>query len=146
MRCIGIVGNEAAKFTPETEAKARAYIHWMLTQPGVTDFTSGGCHLGGIDIWAEEEARRLGLTCHIYLPKQLAWTYYRDRNLRIARKCDHLYNISLARYPQHFPQWKRFDSCYHCPADKQNHVKSGGCWTLKQALKFGKTGELVIIK
>jgi len=56
---IGIVGHETAKFTAETEAKARAIIRHLLDHEGTDDvLVSGGCHLGGIDIWAEEEAER----------------------------------------------------------------------------------------
>ena len=52
---IGIVGHEAAKFTPETEAKAKAIIRDLLSDP-LSVCVSGHCHLGGIDIWAEEIA------------------------------------------------------------------------------------------
>jgi hypothetical protein len=37
----------------------------------------------------------------------------------------------------------RFDWCYHCRTGA--HVKSGGCWTMKQAAKLGKLTELIVI-
>lgn len=37
----------------------------------------------------------------------------------------------------------RFHGCYHC--EEPNHVKSGGCWTVKYAKKLGKVGSVIII-
>lgn len=60
---IGIVGHAEDKFTPETK--------------------------GGIDIWAEEVATRLGRQTIIYPPKNLYWqTEYRPRNIKIANRSD----------------------------------------------------------
>ncbi len=55
---VGIVGSEAAKFTAETEEAAKAVIADLLTRPGVTGYSSGHCHLGGIDTWQ----KRLGMS------------------------------------------------------------------------------------
>lgn len=57
---IGIVGHEAAKFTPETERKAREIIQSFLEfkedpSDEVESVVSGECHLGGVDIYAREE-------------------------------------------------------------------------------------------
>ena len=52
---VGIVGHEAAKFTPETEHAARQIIRTLLATPDAI-VVSGACHLGGIDVWAEEIA------------------------------------------------------------------------------------------
>jgi hypothetical protein len=97
---------------------------------------SGGCHLGGIDIWAEEIAGRLGLKKIIHLPRALRWDIgFKPRNLAIVRDSDIVHNIVVAEYPAHF-QGMRFPACYHCNTDK--HIKSGGCWTAKRAQKLGK--------
>ena len=138
---VGIVGHEAAKFTPETEAQARSVIREVLAQ--ATHVVSGGCHLGGIDIWAEEEADRMGLPKIVHLPQRLTWSGgYKERNLLIARDSDVLVNIVVTEYPPTYTGM-RFDYCYHCHT--KDHIKSGGCWTMKQAEKMGKQTELCVI-
>lgn len=142
-RVIGIVGSEAAKFTPETEAKARRIILSLLQQEGVTGVSSGACHLGGIDLWAQEIGESLGLATFIYLPKTHSWaTGYKPRNLQIVNVSDEVHCITLKRLPDNY-KGMRFDKCYHCNAT--DHVKSGGCWTMQQARKKGKLGVLHII-
>jgi len=131
---IGIVGNEAAKFTAETERKAKEVIRTLLSQPNVTAMVSGGCHLGGIDIWAEEIANEMGIKPVIYLPHILAWPGYRKRNLLIAGDSDIVHNIVVATYPPEF-SGMRFRGCYHCSDLRLPHVKSGGCWTAMKAKK-----------
>lgn len=139
---VGIVGNEGAKFTPETENKARELIRWLLlsgTECVATAVVSGHCHLGGIDIWAEEEADKLGLEKKIFPPKHFSWDLgYKPRNILIANTSDVVHNIVLAKYPESFVG-KRWKECYHCiGSGRPWHVKSGGCWTAKHALKLGK--------
>lgn len=135
-RVIGIVGSEAAKFTLVTELKARKIIHQLLTQPGVTGVASGACHLGGIDIWAEEIGDELGLDTFIYPPKILNWAAgYRPRNLQIVKASDELHCITLKELPAGYTGMS-FSYCYHCCT--AGHVKSGGCWTALQAKKQGK--------
>jgi hypothetical protein len=141
---IGIVGSEAIKFTPETEAKARTIIRQLLAQDGVTHVVSGGCHLGGIDIWAEEEAAALFLDAIVHKPKTLQWaTGYAPRNRAIARDSDEAHCITVATLPEAY-NGMRFPMCYHCGTNE--HVKSGGCWTMKQAIKMGKPGKLWVIE
>lgn len=124
---VAIVGAEKAKFTLMAEAQARQQIVLALTE--ATLMISGGCHLGGIDIWAEEEADRLGIPKMIHRPQTLSWhSGYKPRNILIAQSCDVLYNITVDKYPPNF-KGIRFDECYHCGTTA--HVKSGGCWTMK---------------
>jgi len=128
---VGIVGHEARKFTPETEAKAREIIRSLLSPDDI--LVSGGCHLGGIDIWAEEEANKLGLEKEIYLPAIPRWEGgFKQRNLKIARASDIVHCIVVADYPEGYKGMK-FDYCYHCHTS--DHIKSGGCWTAKRARK-----------
>jgi hypothetical protein len=133
---IGIVGSESIKFTPETEAAAKKIIRDLLTRPGVTGVSSGACHLGGIDAWAEEIGKELGLDLFIYPPKTQSWeTGYKPRNLQIVKASDEVYCITVKELPLNY-KGMRFDYCYHCKT--RDHVKSGGCWTAKQAQKKGK--------
>jgi len=129
---VGIVGHEAAKFTPETEAAAKKIIRDLLT-PEDAVLVSGGCHLGGIDIWAEEIADELGREKVIFRPEALRWGApggYRERNEAIARTSDVVYCIVVKKLPEDF-RGRRHTVCYHCGTT--THVKSGGCWTAKKA-------------
>lgn len=138
---VGIVGNEAAKFTPATEAKARETIRELLRG---NILCSGHCHLGGIDIWAEEEAKEIGAfdPAYIFPPRYLGWDWYKERNLKIAKASAVVYSINVATYPPHYTGL-RFKFCYHCGVD--THVKSGGCWTVKQTRWLGKPGHIIVI-
>ena len=139
-RTVGVVGSEAAKFTAATEAEARAAIRQLLRR--ADKVVSGGCHLGGIDIWAVEEARAAGLPFEEFKPAVLAWSGYRDRNLQIVEASDEVVCITVRELPADY-RGMRFTSCYHCKTN--SHVKSGGCWTLKQARLRGKIGRLVVV-
>ena len=84
---LGIVGHEAAKFTPEMEAEARQAIRDAIQKHQARIVISGGCHLGGVDIWAMEEARRLGLVRITHRARVHQWSAhggYRERNIGIA--------------------------------------------------------------
>lgn len=145
---VGIVGSEAIKFTPETEQKAREIIRSILMKPGVTAVSSGHCHLGGIDIWAEEEAKKLGIYADgkfIFPPKDHTWSGgYKTRNLQIVNASDEVHCITIREYPPDY-NGMRFSRCYHCGTDTEPHVKSGGCWTARQAQKKGKLTQWHII-
>jgi len=147
---IGIVGAEAAKFTASGEREARFLIRSILNAALIAAYEpvtliSGGCHLGGIDIWAEEEADILNIGKRIHLPKTREWsTGYQPRNLLIAKDCEVIHNITVARLPLGF-DGMRFATCYHCDRRfretehrTEHHVKSGGCWTAYKAEQLGK--------
>jgi len=140
---VGIVGSESSKFTEEGERRAKLAISNILNDWMVTEVVSGGCHLGGIDIWAVEMAKDFGIPVTEFKPEKLEWTYYKKRNLQIADRSDVVFCITVDRLPENFTGM-RFKSCYHCRTS--DHVKSGGCWTMKQAIKMGKPGHLVVIK
>lgn len=145
MSRLGIVGSEAAKFTPETEAKARAEIRTLL-RPGMV-VVSGGCHLGGIDIWAVEEAEAAGLAWVEHKPKTLRWEGgYKQRNLLIASDSDGVACITVKTLPASYTSMRFPAGCYHCGTPPEHHIKSGGCWTLKQAAKMGKRTKLIVIE
>ncbi len=140
---IGIVGSEAAKFTAATEAQARALIRSLLHEDDIV--VSGHCHLGGIDLWAVQEAIKLGLDTREFPPKSKDWAHgYKPRNIQIAEASDRVVCITLAELPPGYTG-TRFPLCYHCGT--RDHVKSGGCWTVKYAReKLGKTGEVLVIR
>lgn len=134
MRVLGIVGAEAAKFTSETELTAKALIRKLLSQHFVTGYSSGHCHLGGVDIWTEEIGFEFGLTPFIFPPKTLSWEKgYKPRNIQIVLASSEVHCITVKQYPESFTGM-RFSCCYHCGTD--DHVKSGGCWTAKYAKKI----------
>lgn len=144
---IGIVGSEAAKFTLETERKARALIRSFLTPEDTV--ISGRCPLGGIDIWAIEEGRRIGIPedrLIEFAPTRHTWSGaggYMDRNLKIAKASDRVICITVRTLPPGYTGM-RFALCYHCQTS--DHVKSGGCWTAKKARQMGKGGETLVIE
>jgi hypothetical protein len=138
---VGIVGHEAAKFGSSAEAAAKLVIRELLA-PADAVLVSGHCHLGGIDIWAEEIAIETGRYDPklIHPPATTAWENgYKPRNLLIARDSDVVHCLVVDRLP---PTWTgmRFPLCYHCGT--KDHVKSGGCWTAKR----GKVGMWHIIQ
>lgn len=139
---IGIVGSEEVKFTTETEQKAREIIRQLLTQPNVLGYCSGHCHLGGIDIWTEEIGDELAITSYVYPPRVLSWEGYKERNIKIATVSTEVHCITVKKLPHDYTGM-RFSLCYHCKTS--DHVKSGGCWTMKHAVKLGKKTQLHII-
>lgn len=139
---IGIVGHEAQKFLPEAEAAARHLIDSLL-QPGDL-VISGGCHLGGIDAWAVEQAKRAGLPYVEHLPKELNWERgFKPRNILIAQASEMVVSIVVDRLPETY-RGMRFDLCYYCGS--KTHVKSGGCWTARYAASLGKPAEVLIVR
>lgn len=133
---VGIVGAEAAKFGPQAEAEARRIIRTLLALPDAV-LVSGHCHLGGVDIWAEEEAKAMGRYDPrlIFPPATRAWeTGYKPRNLQIVRHAEVVHCLVVDRLPDSY-HGMRFPRCYHCGT--ADHVKSGGCWTAKRA-KVGR--------
>jgi hypothetical protein len=133
---IGIVGAEGAKFTPEGEQQARKIIRELLVDSKATKVVSGACHLGGIDTWAIEEGKELGLDTEEFPPKVRSWEYgYKPRNIKIATVAHEVVCITVNRLPEGFAGMK-FELCYHCGT--KDHIKSGGCWTTKYARNLGK--------
>lgn len=141
---IGIVGAEKAKFTEKGRTRARRLIRGILSEKGVSAVVSGACHLGGIDRWAVEMGWELGLLVVEFPPTTHSWTAgYKPRNMKIVKASDEVHCITVDRLPEGF-SGMRFDICYHCGS--KDHVKSGGCWTMKKAREMGKKGILHVIK
>lgn len=145
---LGIVGSEGKKFTLVTESMARKAIRGAIGTFQATKICSGTCPLGGIDVWAVEEAIALlgpGSTIE-FPPKVHRWggkDGYMARNKKIAQTSDVVICITLEKLPENYVGM-RFDYCYHCGTD--THVKSGGCYTTKYARSIGKVGFTVTLK
>lgn len=142
MKAVGIVGHGSDKFTLEGQARARTLIRELLT--GADVMVSGHSPVGGIDIWAEEEAERAGVVLDLKIPETHSWNPVRGygfkaRNIDIAKDSTEVHIILADTYPPGYVGM-RFEECYHCLRLRPNlvHVKSGGCWTGNHALKLGK--------
>lgn len=153
---IGIVGNGSDKFTAVGATRAKAAIKNLLydeidNHEGNVIVVSGHSPVGGIDIWAEEIGDILGCDLDIKTPEVHQWNPpgqygYRARNLDIAKDSDVVYVIIALEYPEEY-EGRRFDSCYHCTwHDVPWHVKSGGCWTGKEAIKAGNEAHWIFIE
>lgn len=140
---VGIVGSEAAKFTDKGLVRAMTLLTSIISDSEVTEVVSGKCHLGGIDIWAVQVAQSLRIPFKEFPPRRLSWPYYKERNLQIVERSDIVHCITVDQLPIDFMGMK-FNFCYHC--NSSGHIKSGGCWTMKQAIALGKKGELHIVK
>lgn len=165
MDFLGIVGHAAEKFThyradgaPDAEETARAEseareaIRGLILRHDPKVVVSGRSPMGGIDVWAVDEARRLGRIVREYAPTKNQWHGaggYRERNLRIARACDHVACVVLRTLPEHFRGGPVFPGCYHCDGYVDSHpgphFKSGGCWTARRAMALGKTAEWIVL-
>ncbi len=140
---LGIVGSESAKFTDATKGSAISEIYDLIQSTRATKVVSGGCHLGGIDAWAIRAAKDLGVDTHEYLPKTRSWNGgYKQRNMAIAEASDFVVCITVKELPPNY-KGMRFPYCYHCKTDE--HIKSGGCWTVKYAKSLGKKTEVIVI-
>lgn len=138
---VGIVGSEEAKFTMIGRVTAQSMIVELIER--ADEVVSGGCHLGGVDIWAKELAICSYIPFKEFMPKRRSWSGgYRERNLQIAEYSDVVYCITVDRLPPRFDGMK-FDLCYHCKT--KDHVKSGGCWTVRQAIRMGKRGNVFVV-
>ncbi len=131
---IAIVGASRLSSTEEKNARESCEIllKQMIKDNGrdKTILVSGGA--SGVDTIAETTAYELGLKCDIHRPTSENWDGYKARNLKIAQECDVIYC---------FPTKVRLTPCYHCSI--QDHERSGGCWTVKQAKTLKKEGHIV---
>ena len=107
---------------------------------------SGHSPKGGTDIFAEAIARNFGIKTEIYPPEINQWAGknvnhkrlkgYKARNVQIARACNILYCFTLSNSD-------RRKGCYHCQNYK--HLRSGGCWTFKNAQELKKEVHMIIV-
>ena len=138
-----IVGVEFAKLTRRGELRARLAIHDLFDEYVPDRVISGECHLGGIDIFAREEAELAGIPFKPFPPKTLNWDGYTARNLAMAHASDICICLTVTHYHDKYKK-DRYTRCYHCNTD--SHVKSGGCYTVKHAIRLGHRGETRVIE
>ena len=134
---LGIVGHAAEKFTAETEAKARQAIQQLFTYTKPNLVISGRSPMGGIDVWAIEEAKLAGIDTKEYAPRQHTWDGeygFKARNLDIAHNSDLVVVIVVGELPPGY-HGMQFKDCYHCRGRTEPHIKSGGCWTAWKAAR-----------
>ena len=134
---LGIVGHAEEKFTPATRVAAMAAILELIKRHDAKTIVSGHSPMGGVDIYAEEIGRELGLELDIKTPRQNRWEGeygFRARNLDIARCSDLVAVVVVRELPPDF-EGKHFPHCYHCKDRNPPHVKSGGCWTAWKAAR-----------
>lgn len=101
--------------------------------PLLTTVITGGAK--GVDKIASGVALIKGFAVKEILPLGIGWKYNKPRNIEIAKTCDKLICISTPVKTQ---------KCYH-HIELQNHEKTAGCWTLREAKKKGKDTELIIL-
>lgn len=135
---IAIVGAEEKKFTLRGKSRALTLIHRLISDPQVDEVISGECPLGGVDIWARDLTQHLGKKFTPYPPRTNNWPGFSERNMKMAKRADVTHCITVNKLPPQF-KGRQFTLCYHCQRD--DHVKSGGCWMMKKA----KRGQLHII-
>ena len=150
---IGIIGHGTDKFTYQAELMAKATILYILKETlkkipigEKLIFVSGHSPVGGIDIWAEEIAKKLDLDLDLKIPKQHIWDAeygFKQRNIDIAKSSDETHIILVNKYPPNY-KGRIFKTCYHC--NTNNHIKSGACWTGNVAKKMGKKTIVHIIE
>ena len=110
---LAIVGSLSKHFSPDEELLVRGTIRLFLEQLRPQAIVSGGAD--GVDTWAEEEARRLGIEPIIFRPAGVGWKYYKPRNLLIAKEGTHFLRF-----------WSEHSRTY------------GSGWTVDRARLMGK--------
>jgi hypothetical protein len=163
---VAIVGPQEDKWLPYLKDRAKQVIEVILIQYQFErDLTivSGGCPLGGVDIWAVELAKQRGINTDVIKPDVNQWedryaTEYenqyipvpilkgfKSRNIAIAKDCDVLYCIvPNAMIGFNVVSFNPKCFCKHCKVWK--HPTNGGCWTMKYANKIGKETHLVVVE
>jgi len=142
---IGIVGNGRDKFTELGYNRAYNIVVNIINSNINEQICSGNSPMLGIDYLVKQNTPS---NRYIeYNPVTLKWNNgYRERNLQIA-KSRIVYVIVANKYPKEYKGIK-FESCYHCKSmnkDYNNHIKSGACWTAKQAIKLGNESQWMVI-
>lgn len=83
----------------EVEAFIRARIRKDLEMFRPEEVISGGAR--GVDTWAVEEAKAMGIPTHVIRPKNPRWEPegFKERNIAIAKRCTDLLSIRCTSGP-----------------------------------------------
>lgn len=129
---IAIVGT-SIDLTDNEERDVRQLCAIIIKQYPINTFiVSGGAK--GVDYIAIEVAKNLGYSTVVHGAEGQGWSYFKERNLIIAKECDKLFCISIPT---------RKEKCYH-HRPKQDHEKTAGCWTIGKAKELGKECRLLV--
>jgi hypothetical protein len=133
---LAIVGAEQKAWDKFDEEAARIVIRRALEKIKPLVVVSGACPKGGADIWAVEEAKKLGIETLEFVPKNSRWEPegFKARNIQIAESCDEL--ICFVKPGDKY--------CHHC--NVSDHFPNGGCWTAKKAQSIGKKVYIVRVR
>lgn len=141
---LAIVGADGKEFTPASEARARKIIRELFKAEKPRIVISGACPYGGIDVWAIQEARKMGLQYYEFAPVFKGWAAYKKRNIEIAKNAHKVVCITLnARKWRPLQRRLPPPRCSHC---QQQHLQNGGCWTVNYAKSLGKMTEVIVIQ
>ena len=132
---VAFVGADITKWDQRTETIVRLKMrnimrYYMSAYPGNFIPISGHSPKGGVDIWAEEIAKELGVEIKLFAPEVFAWERgaevgYKKRNIMIAEECDVLYVFS--------------------PSVNGSVIWNGGLWTANYAENLGKNVHKIVI-
>lgn len=86
-------------------AEAKRIIRDVLDELRPDCVVSGGAI--GIDTMAVEEANRREIGTLVHWPVGKGWSFYKERNLRIAKDCDHLVRIVAVNAKTYGSGWTR---------------------------------------
>jgi len=135
---IAIVGSSLRKGLKPRKFDSYNKIESILKKNGCNAnncvIVSGHSPAGGIDIWAEEIARKKNIPTDIYPARVNNMSGYYARNKQIAGNSDILYNI-VVKSPSSY--------CNHHRT--YGHQQSGGCMTEVEAKKKGVKTNLELV-
>ena len=105
---ICIVGSVERVWNEEEEIKVKDFLFkviYDLAADYTMVFISGESPKGGVDIWVKGTCEDLGVVYKGYPPERSEWTYYKKRNLAMAKACDVLLRVYNARSKTYGSGW-----------------------------------------
>uniref|UniRef100_A0A6H1ZV72 Uncharacterized protein n=1 Tax=viral metagenome TaxID=1070528 RepID=A0A6H1ZV72_9ZZZZ len=155
---IGIGGPEEPGWTREQKEKVKMRIETIFYYHGYpqeSSITLLSGHCSGVDIWAEEIAKEMGIKTVIFKPQIKQWhdfqllKGYRSRNIDVAKESDVYYDIEPEGSCRHcrgtgleVSELAHERKCRYC---KGTGIYSGGTWTMNYAKKLGKEACQIVI-
>jgi hypothetical protein len=85
-----IVGSRELSWREPTKAVVRSIIRATLTLIDPDAVISGQSPAGGVDVWAEQEAKRMGFPFMPFPPRAHNRAAYFERDIAMAEACTHL--------------------------------------------------------
>ena len=155
---IGIVGVSRIPEwrVPFFKREVEKILNDSIEKYGITHLTivSGGAE--GVDTLVEEMCKARGIDFVVYPPEADGWhdegtkKGFKTRNLEIIAKATcKIYNlVGATKEPNCYHCTSRVLVCKKCPCgmkyeQKASHWRSGGCWTMNQAIEKGTSTEMI---